>query len=522
MSEKQKLFEQLKKEQITQGEFERRLDELKQKENISKTPKKGKKSAKADKKDGPSANIDDTPKGANLLNYWYPLCFVTDLPKQKPYPCMLYGQPLVLFYDKKGDIVCLQDRCSHRSTPLSIGVWVDGAVECRYHGWTFGTDGECIRIPSFAPDEKIPAYARVPHYPTKVREGMVWIWPGDTKLMSDKGFPKPVPELDQPDMKLLDGTYLGDYSFESAIENLLDPTHLQFVHEGQQGDVIGPRNVNYPDASVATIEETGVEGGFLGHIVSDKTVKKTNYLLEFEPPCTVRLEVKFPNGTWKFHQMHYLIPVQHNKVKMLLRSFRNWLKFIPASTFAANNYAVLLQDIGVLLSQKRRLDQGSSRWNLPVPADNMAVRFKKWIDDAQRAHPVWFKSFNSTMKSPSVELTHDIEDLGDANKCCTCASSDMYACDDQKTLQNVIDKEKKIWPKSTQDPPGALGFKFLRAMNFVKNIAILLVISFALYFLAVKMTWMPAKSNSELAIYSFVIAFVSVASSKISNGSGKK
>jgi hypothetical protein len=92
------------------------------------------------------------------------------------------------------------------------------------------------------------------------------------------------------------------------------------------------------------------------------------------------------------------------------------------------SYVILL--LLVLLSQKRRLDQGSSRWNLPVPADNMAVRFKKWIDDAQRAHPVWFKyvtlhiinnsisgltrffrSFNSTMKSPSVELTHDIEGL---------------------------------------------------------------------------------------------------------------
>lgn len=92
--------------------------------------------------------------------------------------------------------------------------------------------------------------------------------------MSDNGFPKPVPELSQRDMKLLDGTYIGDYSFvcnlnlnskfylfnlrgkitncavqESAIENLLDPTHLQFVHEGQQGDVIGPRNVNYPDGT---------------------------------------------------------------------------------------------------------------------------------------------------------------------------------------------------------------------------------------------------------------------------------
>jgi len=40
---------------------------------------------------------------------------------------------------------------------------------------------------------------------------------------------------------------------ESAIENLLDPTHLQFVHEGQQGDVIGPRNVNYPEGTVHNI-----------------------------------------------------------------------------------------------------------------------------------------------------------------------------------------------------------------------------------------------------------------------------
>jgi len=82
----------------------------------------------------------------------------------------------------------------------------------------------------------------------------------------------------------------------------------------------------------------------------------------------------------------------------------------------------------VLLSQKKRIDQGSSRWNLPVPSDNMAIRFKKWIEDAQKAHPVWFKydinniiyhgtvilksvfrRFNSTMKTPSVELTHDIE-----------------------------------------------------------------------------------------------------------------
>ena len=113
-------------------------------------------------------------------------------------------------------------------------------------------------------------------------------------------------------------------------------------------------------------------------------------------------------------------------------------------------------------------------------------------------------------------------DLGDSNKCCSCAGSEMYACDDQKTLLNVIEREKKIWPKSTQVPPEALGFKFLRFMNLVKNLVILLAISFALYFLAVKMTWMPAKPNSELIIYSFVIAFFSVAMYKISKGSGKK
>ena len=31
------------------------------------------------------------------------------------------------------------------------------------------------------------------------------------------------------------------------IENLLDPAHLQFAHEGQQGAQIGPRDKNFPE-----------------------------------------------------------------------------------------------------------------------------------------------------------------------------------------------------------------------------------------------------------------------------------
>ena len=77
----------------------------------------------------------------NVCRAWYPLLLSKDLkvsPMGKrvaPHGVCLLGIPLVIFRDKTGQAFCLEDKCPHRSAPLSIGQVVDGVLECAYHGW---------------------------------------------------------------------------------------------------------------------------------------------------------------------------------------------------------------------------------------------------------------------------------------------------------------------------------------------------------------------------------------------------
>ena len=49
---------------------------------------------------------------------------------------------------RAGDVVAAPDRCPHREAPLSAGFVEDGCLVCPYHGWKFGDDGRCVKVPS--------------------------------------------------------------------------------------------------------------------------------------------------------------------------------------------------------------------------------------------------------------------------------------------------------------------------------------------------------------------------------------
>ena len=99
----------------------------------------------------------------NWKQCWYPVTFLQDLPKNHPYSFSLYDEPLVLFRNQDGKLVCLTDRCPHRAAKLSDGQIIDGKIECLYHGWQFGTDGKCLHIPQLPKDAKIPATSCIHH-----------------------------------------------------------------------------------------------------------------------------------------------------------------------------------------------------------------------------------------------------------------------------------------------------------------------------------------------------------------------
>ena len=73
----------------------------------------------------------------------------------------IMGENIVLFRSRDGIISALEDRCPHKSLPLSRGRIIDDAIQCGYHGMTFGSDGKCIRIPG---QDNIPETAFVKTY----------------------------------------------------------------------------------------------------------------------------------------------------------------------------------------------------------------------------------------------------------------------------------------------------------------------------------------------------------------------
>jgi phenylpropionate dioxygenase-like ring-hydroxylating dioxygenase large terminal subunit len=391
----------------------------------------------------------EATKGINILDYWYPVCFTKNFPEGRAMPVQLFNEPLVIFRGKSGQFVCLQDRCAHRSAPLSIGAWKDGVVECRYHGWQFGEEGKCVRIPSLASPAEIPKSVKVPSYPATEREGMIWVWPGDpTKCSLNTGFPQEAPELKEAGWKILDEPYDQDYSYWAVIENLLDPSHLQFAHEGQQGKNIGSTNDTFTELNDYDVTDVpNIKGGFQGIIRTTKTIKPLNFRIVFDPPITVRLEVWFPNG-WKFNQMHYLIPIGEGKTRMLLRSLRNWLKFLPDSMFKSSNLRILNQDTYVLYAQKLRLDQGASRWNYPVKGDALAIRYRRWRDVVEPRSKPWFKGYVGSSFKKGGGVKRDVlaaeKEIEDVPNCCG-------ACDNNLPLLNEINaKAPELWPSSKQ------------------------------------------------------------------------
>ena len=55
-------------------------------------------------------------------------------------------EPVVLFRTEMGELVALEDRCSHRRLPLSAGRLKGDTVECAYHGLVYDCSGACIKV----------------------------------------------------------------------------------------------------------------------------------------------------------------------------------------------------------------------------------------------------------------------------------------------------------------------------------------------------------------------------------------
>jgi phenylpropionate dioxygenase-like ring-hydroxylating dioxygenase large terminal subunit len=234
-----------------------------------------------------------------LRNYWYVAATDAEIGRE-PIGRVILGEPIVFFRSEQGTPVAFEDRCPHRHLPLSMGKLVGDDLQCRYHGLRFGTDGRCVRIPG---QDHIPQAAKVRTYPVVERYHWIWIWMGDPAL-ADPSTITDFHWLDDAGWGAKTSYLHVKANWQLVVDNLLDLTHLAFVHETTIGNLALAEHAKVnvtraPNNVVVTrwiIDQDPPPtfkkvGGFTGNV--DRW-----QIIDFVPPAFLRLDVgATPTGT---------------------------------------------------------------------------------------------------------------------------------------------------------------------------------------------------------------------------------
>lgn len=166
-----------------------------------------------------------------LKNAWYVAAWGDEVTRDLQ-QVQILAEKICIFRLENGDVSALEDACPHRKLPLSKGRLKGDNLECGYHGLTFDCAGQCVWAPGAG---RIPSNAKVHAYPTYEKYGLVWIWMGNPAL-ADPSEIFQIEHFDDPTWGMNRGAALElQCNYLLVCDNLLDPTHVAWVHESSFG-----------------------------------------------------------------------------------------------------------------------------------------------------------------------------------------------------------------------------------------------------------------------------------------------
>jgi phenylpropionate dioxygenase-like ring-hydroxylating dioxygenase large terminal subunit len=186
--------------------------------------------------DAPSVSSDIDA----LARCWHPIAW-SDEVGSKPVAATLLGEPLVAYRTSQG-VVVAKDLCLHRGAPLSMG-WVEGdELVCAYHGFRYGNDGYCTRVPAH-PGLPVSHKLRLMTMPAVERYGIVWARLSPADPLNE------LPNWEEAE----DPTYrrarlpTEDWGASAArmVENFLDLAHFSWIHADTFGNRDHPEIAPY-------------------------------------------------------------------------------------------------------------------------------------------------------------------------------------------------------------------------------------------------------------------------------------
>ena len=184
-----------------------------------------------------------------LENAWYAAAW-SDEVGQALFERTIIDRSLLFYRDHNGEALAFDNACPHRSAPLSMGKLERDVVECPYHGLKFDRDGRCVFNPHG--NGKIPSRARTRRYPLVERHAMLWIWMGDEAHADPATIPDFSCHTDDRFPTTKGVIEMRGY-YELITDNLMDLTHVEFVHEGILGSEAIKRGEHHVHQAGTTI-----------------------------------------------------------------------------------------------------------------------------------------------------------------------------------------------------------------------------------------------------------------------------
>lgn len=221
----------------------------------------------------------------HILNTWYVAAW-SDEVTNKPIRRMICEQSIVLYRISDDQAKALADRCAHRAFPLSKGRMLGDSIECGYHGFTYGPDGRCTKVPG---QTTLPERAVVRSYPLHEKDGWIWVWMGGDPADAD---PSDIPDthwMNDPNWASVEHSLQVDCRAELVHDNLLDLTHESFLHKTTVGD-------DY-------IYEYGIT------VEVDDNVVLVDRLMPSVPAPPLYADTMGIDGNWdRFHATEFFVP----------------------------------------------------------------------------------------------------------------------------------------------------------------------------------------------------------------------
>ena len=340
-----------------------------------------------------------------LKNCWYVIAWDHEVPpasSNEIFTRTVLNEPIIVYRTHDGGIVAMEDRCCHRLAPLSKGRREGDCIRCGYHGLKFDPQGVCVEAPGIP---ITPAKARVRTYPVAVKNKWVFVWMGDearadTSLLPDNH------SNDHPDWRYKPGYLRYDTPWLLIADNLLDFSHLSYVHEKTLG---GSAKIALATPEIAPMRGPGPEGIRITREVPDV------------PPSSLHRKVRtFEGNVDRWFVYDFVLPATllmdsggrpcEDASDDMRRAVRlHSCQTLTPETDASTHYffqishqrgdgdesltesmyqglvAAFHEDLDIISAQYRNILMDPSRPMLPLAIDAGVVRFRRMLEEKVKA-----------------------------------------------------------------------------------------------------------------------------------------